>query len=100
MKKVRFSVVDAVAGHLEYDRDDLKDYRYQPSRTPCIVFSDPRGSSENYTATNGKKRPRGCDDFQFGTWHWKEIEAKGYAKAMGWRIWINDENGDKNDDQV
>lgn len=92
MKKVRFSVRDAVAGHLGYDRDDLKDYRYQPSRTPCEVYSDPRGGPENYTATKTKRKPRECDDFHFGTWKWKEIPALGWAGANGWHIWVNIED--------
>lgn len=92
--QVRFSVLDAVAAHLRYDRDDLKDYRYQPTRTPCQVYSDPRGGSDNYTATKTSRKPRESDDYRFGTWRWKEIPAEGYAAAMGWHIWVDIKDAD------
>lgn len=94
MKKQRFSVLDAVASHLDYDRDDLRGYRYQPSRTPCPVYSDPRGGTENFTATATTRKPKECDDHHFGTWKWKEVEAAGYAKAMAWHIWVNIDDED------
>jgi hypothetical protein len=67
----------------------LKSYRYQPTRTPCEIYSDPRGSNQNFTATNGQRKPKESHDNFFGFWKWQEIEALGYAKTMGWRIWVN-----------
>jgi hypothetical protein len=88
MKKQRFSVLDAVASHLGMDRDDVREYRYHPTRTPCAVYSDPRGGEDCFTATNPPRKPKGCDNLYMGTWKWREVEAKGYAGAMGWCIWV------------
>jgi hypothetical protein len=79
----RFSVVDAVAAHLGWDRDEMRDYRYQPTRTPCAVYSV---GEEFFTATTGRK-PKESNDHFYGCWRWEEVPAAGYAGAMRWRIW-------------
>jgi hypothetical protein len=82
--KSRFSVRNAVAAHLGEDAADLeRTRRYQPTRTPCPVYSV---GNDYLTATAGRK-PRESNDAHLGLWRWKEIKANGYAKAMGWRIW-------------
>lgn len=81
----RFSVAAAIAAHLEEDtREVERTRRYQPTRTPCPVYSV---GNDYLTATSGTRRPREVNDNQFGSWRWREIEAHGYAKAIGWRVW-------------
>jgi hypothetical protein len=81
----RFSVRAAVAAHLGEDVADIeRERRYQPTRTPCAVYSV---GNDYLTATNGRK-PKECDDLLFGTWRWEEIRACGYAEAAGWKIWM------------
>lgn len=77
--KPRFSVRAAVAAHLGEDSDMIEDKRrYQPTRTPCPVYS----VSNDYLTATGRGRPR-----ETISWRWQEIPARGYAKAVGWRIW-------------
>jgi hypothetical protein len=91
----RFSVRSAVAAYLGYDQDDLRDYRYQPTRTPCEVYSDPRGGEDCWTATRGSRRPRGSTNNYQGHWTWTEVNDPGaYCKAYGWRIWLADRDQD------
>lgn len=76
----RFSVRAAVAAHLEEDSGEIEaNRRYQPTRTPCPVYTI---GNEYLTATNGKRKPKGDDNYR-----WIEIEAHGFAKLAGWRIW-------------
>ena len=82
--KQRFSVRIAIAAHIGEDQAEIeRTRRYQPTRTPCPVYS----VGNDYLTATTKRRPRESDNSYMGTWHWKEIPARGYAKAMGWRIW-------------
>jgi hypothetical protein len=78
----RFSVREAVATHLGHDMAELREYRYQPSRTPCEVYST---SSGYFTATKGRK-PKTADDSYMGAWDWERVRD-GLCDAYGWTIW-------------
>lgn len=80
----RFSVASAIASHFGFDVAEARQYRYQPTRTPCAVYAVDDGY---FTATKGAKKPREADDHFTGQWKWNEVAALGYAKAMGWHIW-------------
>jgi hypothetical protein len=93
MPDQRFSVRAAIAAYLRVDVAEVEaNHRYQPTRTPCAVYSD---GNDYLTATNGARKPRECDDNQMGTWRWKEMPHTSYGASLGWRIWLADRGGDK-----
>ena len=79
----RFTVRKAMASYLGVDPSEVEERRYQPTRTPCAIYTDGHGY---YTAT-AKRAMRGSSNNLTGTWDWVEVPAAGYWGAMGWRVW-------------
>jgi hypothetical protein len=90
LTQVRVSVRHTIAAHLGMDVMDVEDYRYQPTRTPCAVYSS---DGDYFTATKTARKPRESEDNHFGTWKWRRTPTHGYAEAVGWHIWIADRGG-------
>lgn len=78
-RKIPFSAAMAVAMHIGEDVDEVKkNRRYQPTRTPCPVFTV---GNDYLTATNGKRKPRESRDYQ-----WAKVKSSP-VDTLGWNIW-------------
>lgn len=81
MKKPHFTTRRAVAEAYGQDIADVADYHYQPSRTPCPVFT----MGDDYvTATSSPdKPPKGNADY---VWVKK---PSCLNIRFDWQLWIN-----------
>lgn len=79
-KSPRFSVRVAVAMYLKEDDAEVeKNRRYQPTRTPCPVYTV---GNDYLTATSGiEKSPKADRE-----WNWQAITGSLPA-SLGWQIW-------------
>lgn len=50
----------AIASHFDMDAAEVENYRYQPTRTPCPVYT---AGNDYYTATSPSTRPKGSADY-------------------------------------
>jgi len=90
LKKTRFSVRNAVASFLGEDgRECEVSRRYQPTRTPCPIYTS---ENDYLTATSSNmKKPK--DDQT--CWCWELVQsAEFYGSAFGWAIWVSSAKGD------
>jgi hypothetical protein len=70
--------IQALAVYWGCDVEDVKNCRYQSTRTNIPVFT----SDENYwCATKKNERPASGDE-----WCWTE-QIDNYVNKYGWRIW-------------
>lgn len=82
----RFTVRSAIASYLGEDVAEIESRRYQPTRTPCAVYTD---GNDYLTATNGSRRPAESKDYL-----WRRVTDPGsYCDHMGWSIWERAEEG-------
>jgi hypothetical protein len=77
----RFTVARAIAWYLREDAGDVeRGRRYQPTRTPCPVYTN---ADEYLTATSSAQRaPRASPG-----WVWRRM-ADQAEHGAGWTIWI------------
>lgn len=82
---IRYSVKLTVAEALGIDVADLeKQHRYQPTRTPCMVYATDEGY---FTAAKVGKKPREVADNLMGNWRWKKAKTPPVAASRGWQIY-------------
>ncbi len=80
----RFKAARAIAWYLgEDERDVERDRRYQPTRTPCPVYTN---GDEYLAASPGKRKPREVDDNFMGRWEWEQVDAR-LPDGFPWTIW-------------
>jgi len=81
---LKFSICLALAMHYDMDDKEVKEYRYQSTRTPCPVYT----LDDDYvTATSGKV-PTGNHDYT-----WEPVKS-WITAAYGWRIWRKKDDED------
>lgn len=84
-KPWRFSVRRAIGMFLQEDERDVEENRrYQPTRTPCMVYAD---EAAYFTATIGNRKPKTSDDYQYGFWEWKMVKRIRVPVDKVWTIW-------------
>ena len=75
-----FTVRRAIAWHLREDEGEIEGARrYQPTRTPCRVYSV---GNDYLTATPGPRPPRSNSH-----WMWERVPAPDVPACFGWCIW-------------
>jgi hypothetical protein len=76
----RFNTALAVAEAFSFDFATMDDYRYQPTRTPCAVYTVGQGY---FTATNSVgKKPKGNADYK-----WTPVDPPSGYMPNGWQLW-------------
>lgn len=79
----RFSVKRALAWYLREDETEIEgDRRYQPTRTPCPVYTV---GNDYLTASKTDRNPKESADNFFGYWNWVKVEDANLP--FGWTIW-------------
>jgi len=68
---------EALAIHLGLSIEDLREYRYQPTKSPCSIYAFESGY---YTSTSGNN-PKTNARFD----QWKEVEDS-YINSRGFKI--------------
>ena len=80
----RFSVRLAIATYFNMDSACVEDdHRYQPTRTPCAVYSM---GNDYFTAAPIGKKPKGSDSVLFGSWVWQPVDD-AFVASHGYQIW-------------
>lgn len=75
----RLTIRNAVAMHLGEDGAEMeRTRRYQPTRTPCPVYSV---GNDYLTASGATRRPKDDRD-----WRWVRVPSD-VTKLTGWKIW-------------
>lgn len=87
---MKYSIRKAVACWLGENVKDLeRERRYQPTCTPCPVYSC---NNIYLTACRIGKRPKNSNDTRFGYWNWnKALHQDSYNTTAGYEVWVHDE---------
>ena len=82
----RYSHLEVLAAYLETCVEDLRDYRYQSTRTRDPIYS--QGDDDYYCAS--KRKPSASYGWPGqNTWNWVEqpFEQIWIDRFPGWKIW-------------
>jgi hypothetical protein len=76
----------AIAMFLGEDEAEVEnEHRYQPTRTPCPVYSV---GNDYYAATRGKRAPKSESGHGGGDpWNWVAVPTDSIPADFGWTIW-------------
>lgn len=76
------TAIEALASHLNYDISELKEYRYQPSRSTKPIYSI---GDDYLTCIKGKQKPAQSTERNADEWFWEEIK-NDFVNKYGFKI--------------